>query len=145
MKKKAIVSLVLVFIIFCSFNVLRIDAGQAYDLSGEWTAVFVRRGIHETFDAEAHVIKIDQNGMEFVGISLTEGKRIGKNEEAVKGKLSGKMIENAFISYVSNPITFESSWSKGRALINNNGNLIVIYSFIESIPIHKTATLVRKE
>ena len=73
------------------------------------------------------------------------GKRIGKNEEAVKGKLSGAKLEEAFISHPIHPVTFELDWSRGRATINDDGNLIVISSFIEFQSYHYTVVLKRKK
>jgi hypothetical protein len=71
--------------------------------------------------------------------------RIGKNEEAVKGKLSSGKLEETFISYPIDQITFKLAWHKGRTTINKDADLIVIYSFIESDPAHWTVVLKRKK
>ena len=117
------------------------------DLSGEWDAVFIRMGeaVGATFDAEEDIVKIIQKGNEFVGTSMIGGKRIGKNEEAVKGQLSSGKLEEIFISNTIDQITFKLVWSKGRATINEDGNLILLYSKVEGEPVHITVVLKRKK
>ena len=119
-------------------------ATETIDLSGEWDAIFIRMRpeVGNTFDTEKDIVKIIQKGNEFVGTCMIGGKRIGKNEEAIKGRLFGDKFEEAFISY-SDVITFSLSWNQGRATINDAKDLIVIYSFIESVPVHRTAVLTR--
>ena len=70
------------------------------------------------------------------------GKRIGKNEEAVKGKLSSGKLEEIFISNPIDQITYKLAWNKGRATINQDGDLIVLYSFINYY--HISVVLKRK-
>ena len=76
-------------------------AAETIDLSGEWDAIFIRmrEEVGNTFDTEEDIVKIIQKGDEFVGKCMIGGKRIGKNEEAVKGILSSGKLEEAFISH----------------------------------------------
>ena len=60
----------------------------------------------ETFYVEEDIVKIIQNGNEFIGACMIGGKRIGKNEEAVKGKISNGKLEKTFISYPIDQIAF---------------------------------------
>ena len=121
-------------------------AAETTDLSGEWDAIFIRmtEAVGNTFDAEEDIVKIIQKGNEFVGKSMIGGKLIGKNEEAVKGKLSNGRLGETFISFPIDLITFKLVWSKGRATINEDGNLNLLYSKVEGEPVHITVVLKRK-
>lgn len=147
MKIKVLVSLL--FLSMASFILILANAtaAETIDLSGEWDAIFIRMGDTEgaTFDAEEDIVKIIQKGNEFIGTCTIGGKRIGKNEEAVKGKLSSGKLEETFISYPIHPVTYELDWSKGRATINDDGDLIVISSFIKFQHYQYTVVLKRKK
>jgi hypothetical protein len=147
MKIKLIVTLILLSLTSLILILVHATATETIDLSGEWDAIFIRmrEEVGNTFDAEEDIVKIIQKGNEFVGKSMVGGKRIGKNEEAVKGKFSSGKLEETFISYPIDQITFKLAWSKGRAAINEDGDLIVIYSKIEGEPVHLTFVLKRKK
>jgi len=142
MKKKVTITFILISMLSCILIVAHTTATEPIDLSGNWDAIFIRMRpeVGNTFDTEKDIVKISQKGSEFVGICMIGGKKIGKNEEAIKGRLSGDKFEEAFISY-ADIITFNLSWGQGRATINDAKDLIVIYSFIESVPVHKTVVL----
>ena len=139
----------LIFLSLASFILIlaHATAAETIDLSGEWDTVIIRNGeaVGTTFDAEEDIVKIVQKGNEFVGTCMIGSKRIGKNEEAVKGKFSSGKLEETFISYPIDQITFKLAWSKGRTAINEDGDLIVIYSKIEGEPVHLTFVLKRKK
>jgi hypothetical protein len=147
MKIKLIVTLILLSLASFILILVHATATETIDLSGEWDATFIRmrEEVGNTFDAEEDIVKIIQNGNEFVGKSMIGGKRIGKNEEAVKGKLSSGKLEEIFISVPIDQITFKLTWSKGRATINDDGDLIVLYSKIKDEPVHITVVLKRKK
>jgi len=147
MKIKITVALILLSL--ASFNLILIHAtaAETTDLSGEWDAIFIRmtEAVGNTFDAEEDIVKIIQKGNEFVGKCMIGGKRIGKNEEAVKGILSSGKIEEKFVSYPFEQTTFKLAWNEGRATINEDRNLILMYSFIKSEQRHITVVLKRKK
>jgi hypothetical protein len=145
MKIKVTVSLILLPLASFILILAHATAAETIDLSGEWDAIFIRMGetVGTTFDAEEDIVKIIQKGNEFVGTCMIGGKRIGKNEEAIKGKLSSGKLEEIFISNPIDQITFKLAWNKGRATINDDGGLIVIYSFINYY--HISVVLKRKK
>ena len=147
MKIKLTVPLILLSLASLILIVVHTTATETIDLSGEWDAIFIRmrEEVGNTFDAEEDIVKIIQKGNEFVGKSMVGGKRIGRNEEAVKGKFSSGKFEESFISYPIDQITFKLAWSKGRATISEDGDLVVIYSKIEGEPVHLTFVLKRKK
>ena len=135
-----------------SFHVVFGDNSQfscrgAYNLNGAWDAIITKTGVASSTKVidEKDVIIISQQGNQFVGIRTIGGKFVGKNEEMVKGKLSNKMVDEVFIHYVSDPITFDLSWNDGRATIIDGSNKIVIQSFIESTGYFETVTLTRQK
>ena len=147
MKIKVSVSLIFL-ILTASYLILpNAAAEEAPDLSGEWDAIFIRmrEEAGESFDAEECVMKIVQNGNGFIGRCMNGTKRIGKDEEAVKGKITSDKLEEAFVSYPIDQITFKLDWRKARTTLNKDKNLIVMYSFIESDPAHWTVVLKRKK
>jgi hypothetical protein len=147
MKIKLTVTLILLSLASSILILAHATATETIDLSGEWDAIFIRmrEEVGNTFDAEEDIVKIIQKGNEFVGKSMIGGKRIGKNEEAVKGKLLSGKLEEIFISVPIDQITFKLVWSKGRATINEDGNLILLYSKVEGEPVHITVVLKRKK
>jgi hypothetical protein len=147
MKIKLIVTLILLSLASFILILVHATATETIDLSGEWDAIFIRmrEEVGNTFDAEEDIVKIIQKGNEFVGKSMIGAKRIGKNEEAVKGKLSSGKLEETFISVPIDQITFKLAWSKSRATINEDGDLILLYSKVKGEPVHITVVLKRKK
>ena len=147
MKIKELVSFL--FLSLASFTLIlaHASAAETIDLSGEWDATFIRMGeaVGTIFDAEEDVVKIIQKGDEIIGTCMIGGKRIGKNEEAFKGKLLGGKLEETFLSYPIHPVTFKLDWFKCRTDISDDGNLILMYSFIKSDLIHRTVVLKRRK
>ena len=145
MKIKLTVTLILLSLASSILIWAHATAAETIDLSGEWDAIFIRmrEEVGNTFDAEEDIVKIIQKGNEFVGKSMIGGKRIGKNEEAVKGKLLSGKLEEIFISVPIDQITFKLAWNKGMASINEDGDLIIFYSFINYY--HISVVLKRKK
>ncbi len=145
MKIKLTVTIILLSLASFVLILVHATATETIDLSGEWDAVIIRMGeaVGATFDAEEDIVKIIQKGNEFVGTCMIGSKRIGKNEEAVKGKLSSGKLEEIFISDPIDQITYKLGWNKGRATINEDGDLIVLYSFINYY--HISVVLKRKK
>jgi hypothetical protein len=144
MKTKAIIIVILMISIG---SVAHLNAGLAYNLNGEWDAIISKAMPNAALSTstEKEIIKISQQGDQFVGIKTIGGKWVGKNEESIKGKLIDKMVDEAFVRYASDPITFDLSWSDGRATITEDGNKIVIQSYIPDVPLFVTITLTRKK
>lgn len=117
---------------------------RGYDLNGEWDAVITKEG-GSSVTTEKDVIKISQTGDKFVGIRTAGGKWVGKNEEMIKGKLFYRMVDEVFINYMSDPITYAMSWSDGRATITEDGNKIIVQSFVNETGYYETVTLSRKK
>ena len=145
METNRAVIIILITLMICLGLVSDLGAGQAYNLNGKWDAVIAYRGaISGSSTNEKDIIKISQQGDQFVGIKTIGGKFVGKNEEMIKGKLLNRMVDEAFVRYAHDPITFDLSWSDGRATITEEGNKIVVQSFIPSIPAFVTITMTRK-
>lgn len=145
MKIKIPVALILLSLASFILILAHTTAVETIDLSGEWDAVFIRNGdaVGTTFDAQEDIVKISQKGNVFLGTCMIGTKRIGKNEEAVKGKLSSGKLEEIFITDPIDQITYKLGWNKGRATINEEGDLIVFYSFINNY--HISVVLKRKK
>ena len=145
MKIKIPVAFILISLASFIMILVHATAAETIDLSGEWDAVFIRMGeaVGTTFDAQEDIVKISQKGNEFLGTCVIGTKRIGKNEEAVKGKLSSGKLEEIFITDPIDQSTYKLAWNKGRASINENGDLIVFYSFINYY--HISVVLKRKK
>jgi hypothetical protein len=141
------VIIILITLIICLGSTCNLGADEAYNLNGEWNAVITREGASTALSTtiENDIITISQKDNHFVGIRNIGGKFVGKNEEMIKGKLLYKMVDEAFIHHVNDPITFELSWADGRATITEKGNKIVIQSFIKSTGFYETLTLTRKK
>ncbi|MDX2413674.1 MAG: hypothetical protein QNK33_00665 [Bacteroidales bacterium] len=146
MKQKKILIMATIILIICFGTIARLNANQAYDLTGEWDAVITKEGanVAMSITIEKDIIKISQQGNQFVGIRTNGGKWVGKNEEMIKGKLLYKMVDEVFINHMSDPITYAMSWSDGRATITEAGNKIVIQSFVNETGYYETVTLTRK-
>ena len=143
------VAVTLLFLSLAPFILFSVHAtaAETIDLSGEWDAIFInmREEVGNTFDAEEDIVKIIQTGNEFIGKCMIGGKRRGKNEEAVKGKLSNDKFEEVFLSYPLDQVTFTLDWIKGRATINEDRDLILLYSEIDEGTVHLTFVLKRKK
>ena len=145
-KKSKLISTIVILVVFLgtvSFSL----AGETYNLSGDWDAIITKTGTESSTEVinEKEIIKISQQGDQFVGVRTIGGKLVGKNEEMIKGKLSYKMVDEVFIRYVSDPISFGLSWADGRAIITDDGNKIIIQSFIKNTGYYETAILTRKK
>ncbi len=140
-------SIILTIFMFCFVTIASSFADEAYNLNGDWDAVITKTGSESSIKVieEKDIIKISQQGNQFVGIRTIGGKLVGKNEEMIKGKLSYKMVDEVFIRYVSDPMTLGLSWIDGRATIIKEGNKIVIQSFVKDTGYFETVTLTRQE
>lgn len=138
--------IILIAMLFCFGISAQLIAGPAYDLNGEWDAIIIKIGAGlDSGTTEKDIIKISQQGNQFVGTRTMGGKWVGKNEEMIKGKLLYKMVDEVFINYMSDPITYAMAWSDGRATIIEEGNKIVIQSFVNETGYYETVTLTRKK
>jgi hypothetical protein len=106
-------------------NTVKLPSGEViYDLNGEWDAVY-DSGFY--IGAYKDIVKITQNGNQFVGIYLLEGDHlIGKNEEKIRGKVRGNVIDEVFFYEVTDIMTMNLHWAPSEAEISEDGNEIVI-------------------
>jgi len=137
---------ILIVLLFCFGVISHLNAESAYDLNGEWEAVITKTGMFSSMVVanEKDVIKISQQGDQFVGVRTIGGKFVGKNEEMIKGKLKYKMVDEVFVRYVSDGVTFDLSWIDGRATITENGHKIEIQAVVGSTTYYETVTLTKK-
>ena len=70
---------------------------------------------------------------------------IRMREDVGKGKLSNGKLEEIFLSYPIDQITYKLDWSKGRATINEVGDLILFYSALQNEPVHLTFVLKKRK
>ena len=125
-------------------NTLTLPNGEViYDLNGDWDAVYDTGGwgIYED------VVKITQKEKQFAGIYLIKGDNlVGKNQEKIKGKIKGNVIDEVFFNDVTNTATMNLHWAPGKAEISEGGNKIVIKRALEEkgAIINRTFSLKRK-
>ena len=138
---------IVIILMVCFCTVANLNAEPAYNLNGEWDAVITKTGASSgtLVINEKDIIKISQQGDEFVGVRSVGGKFVGKNEEMIKGKLVYKMVDEVFINYMSDPMTYAMSWGDGRATITEGGNKMVIQSYIKSTGFYETVELTRNQ
>ena len=68
---------------------------KGYDLNGDWNAVYDSGG----YGAYEDVVRITQKENQFVGIYLIKGDNlVGKNEEKIRGKINGNVIDEVFFN-----------------------------------------------
>ena len=105
-------------------NTVKLEDGEVvYDLSREWNSAYDTGGWGTLED----VVKITQNGNQFVGIYLLNGDRFaGKNKEKIKGKINGNVIDEVYFYDVENSATWNPIWASSEAKISENGNELVI-------------------
>ena len=125
-------------------NTVKLENGEVvYDLNGEWTSAYDTGGWGTLED----IIKITQNGNQFVGIYLLNGDRLaGKNKEKIKGKIKGNVFDEVYFYDIKDHETFKAFWAPSEAKISEDGNEIVIKRVLEekgSVTI-RTLSLKRK-
>jgi len=105
-------------------NTVKLESGDVvYDLNGEWSSLYDTGGWGTLED----VVKITQDGNQFVGIYLLNGDRVaGKNKEKIKGKIKGNIIDEVYFYDVIDSTSFKSHWAPSEAKISEDGNEIVI-------------------
>jgi len=108
-------------------NTITLPNGEVvYDLNGEWEAVYDSTYVGKTAGGEdtqssKDIVRITQEGNQFVGIKLIGDRWAGKNQEAVQGELE----KNRFAKlYVFRGIILR--WVPGKGEISEDGNKIVI-------------------
>lgn len=109
MKTKMIIISTLVLLMVCFGIADRLDAGEAYNLNGDWDAAIKIINVSGWSLTEKDIVKISQQGNQFIGIKTIGGKFVGKNEDLIKGKLLNRMVEEVFVRYPHDPITFDLS------------------------------------
>ncbi len=105
-------------------NTVKLESGEViYDLNGEWISAYDTGG-WGTLD---NMVKITQDGNQFVGIYLINGDRLaGKNKEKIKGKMKGNVIDEVYFYDVTDFATYKPHWAPSEANISEDGNEIVI-------------------
>ncbi len=123
-------------------NTVKLESGQVvYDLNGEWNSAFDTGGWGTLED----IVKISQNGNQFVGIYLLNGDRFaGKNKEKIKGKINGNVIDEVYFYDVENSATWNPIWAPSQAEIRQDGNEIVIIRLWKEKGATTTRTLTLK-
>ena len=96
---------------------------KGYDLNGDWDAVYDSGG-YGTYE---DVVRITQKENQFVGIYLIKGDNlVGKNEEKIRGKINGNVIDEVFFNDIIDGATMDLHWAPSQAEIRQDGNEIVI-------------------
>jgi hypothetical protein len=112
-------------------NTITLPNGEVvYDLNGEWDAVYEHTVSSSLAGGEAKqsskdIVRITQEGSQFVGIKLIGDEWVGKNKEAVKGELEKNGFRKVYaVAYDIVDRRAISVPSKGE--ISEDGNKIVI-------------------
>ena len=114
---------IFIILLVCFGFVTVSTGGEVYDLNGEWNSTYDTGGWGTLED----IVKITQNGNQFVGIYLLNGDRLaGKNEEKIKGKIKGNVISEVYFYDVEDFATYKAIWAPSEAKISEDGNEIVI-------------------
>jgi len=125
-------------------NTVKLESGDVvYDLNGEWSSLYDTGGWGTLED----VVKITQDGNQFVGIYLLNGDRVaGKNKEKIKGKIKGNIIDEVYFYDVTDLTSFKAHWAPSEAKIREDGNEIVIKRELveKGATTTRTFTLTRK-
>ena len=114
-------------------NTITLPNGEVvYDLNGEWEAVYDlaarwHAGIEQTESCK-DIVRITQEGNQFVGVKLIGDLWVGKNQEAVKGELekNGFRKVHAFAYDMHHPGAQWVQWVPSKGKISEDGNKIVI-------------------
>jgi len=110
-------------------NTVTLSTGDVvYDLNGEWDAVY--DSVVYTFpnwerETKKDIVKITQEGNQFVGIKLVGDEIVGKNQETVKGELEKNGFRKVYI-VIWDTNVLRASWAPSKAEISEDGNKIVV-------------------
>lgn len=138
-------TLVLVAIILVGSSIANCSESR-FDLTGEWdTAVYGAGWDSKEYLLEKDVVKIVQNGNDFVGVRLIGGRHVGKNDEWIKGRIVNGIVESVSIRYTGDPVTFALSWGEARATVGKDGTTLAAQMFIKSLPYYVTAELTKRK
>ncbi len=112
-------------------NTVKLPSGEViYDLNGEWDAVYDSGYWAGTFN---DIIKITQNDNQYVGVYLLKGDNlVSQNEEKIRGKIKGNVIDEVFFNDITDIETMNLIWAPCKAEISEDGNEIKmkrIYEF----------------
>jgi len=111
-------------------NTIKLPNGEiVYDLNGEWDAVYhldiKYMGKIDVRESSKDIVRIKQEGNQFVGIKLIGDQWVGKNQETVKGELEKNRLRKVHaFAYDTLEKRAISVPSKGK--ISEDGNKIVI-------------------
>jgi len=101
-----------------------------YDLNGEWDAVYELTITRSATGVEAKqsskdIVRITQEGIQFLGIKLIGDEWVGKNKEAVKGELEKNGFRKVYaVAY--DLADMRAIWVRSKGEISEDGNKIVI-------------------
>jgi len=111
-------------------NTITLPNGEVvYDLNGEWDAVYdfdlKHYGGTTTRESSKDIVRIKQEGNQFVGIKLIGDERVGKNQEAVKGELEKNRFRKVH-TFGYDTLEKRVISVPGKGKISEDGNKIVI-------------------
>ena len=136
--KKRIAIMILCVLIFCMGIAAQSDADETIDLNGDWDAAYAT-----WMGMLKDTIKISQEGNKLVGIRLIGSVLEPKGSEALKGELIGQIFKQVSVLTYKEGEDENLVWSDAQGVILENGNKIVIQSYINHLNII-TVTLIRK-
>ena len=110
-------------------NTVTLSTGDVvYDLNGEWDAVYDSVAYKpyggEDQEIKKDIVKITQEGNQFVGIKLIGDEIVGKNQETVKGELEKNGFRKVY-SVVWDIEEKRARWVTCKGEISKDGNKIV--------------------
>ena len=111
-------------------NTITLPNGEVvYDLNGEWEAVcnLETRWGSQTYSlgTSKDIVRITQEGNQFVGIKLIGDEWVGKNQETVKGVLEKNGFREVH-AFAYDNLERRARWVSSKGKISENGNKIVI-------------------
>ena len=113
------------------FNTVTLSNGEVvYDLSGEWDAIYDNK---EYGGINKDIVKITQEGNEFLGIKLIGNQWSPKGSETIRGRLE----KDGFLFFSSKTV---AGWTPSTVKIGEKCNKIEIETPVGDITMHLTLT-----
>ena len=111
-------------------NTITLPNGEVvYNLNGEWDTVYdfdiKHYGGTITKESSKDIVRIKQEGNQFVGIKLIGDQLVGKNQETVKGELGKNRLRKVH-AFGYDTIANRAIWVLSKGKISEDGNKIVI-------------------
>jgi len=110
-------------------NTVTLSTGDVvYDLNGEWDAIYTsnvkyKASAGDFRTSSKDIVRITQEGNQFVGIKLIGDEFVGKNQETVKGELEKNGFRKVY-TVAWDKEAYRTKWVSCKGEISQDGNKI---------------------